>query len=207
MEGDTWSMKKIISAILLTAAAIVSLTACAAPFDAAGYTKACLDAIYHKEYDSYLEFVDTTIEEAKESLELPYQEAVYEKIDALEYNITQEEKEAYLALLLEMEQLVKYEVGEAYETDNGFEVSVVVYPINVYEEFLLGIDAQYQALADEGKLNDDTIFPTMLDYLNECIKNVQYEDPTTITIRVEKKDSEIWQINQEDLAAIDEVLL
>lgn len=201
-------MKKRVTAIVLAAITALSLSACGSdPFDASGYVKSCLDAAYHEEYEDYAEFIEVTAEEAKAELETQNQEAVDEEVASLGITVSDEQKEQYLELLVKAENLTKYEVGEAVETDEGFDVPVTIYPADVYEQFVNGIEARYQQEADAGTLTDETIFPIMLTYLEECIANVQYKDAQEITLHVAQDEDEIWEIPEDEMESIDELLL
>lgn len=200
-------MKKRILSAMLAVGMALSLTACGTTFDASGYVKSCLDAAYHEEYEEYAEFIDTTVEEAKADLEQQNQDVVDTEIASLGISVTDEQKEQYLTMLLEVEHLTKYEVGEAVETDDGFEVPVTIYPVDTYENFVAGIETVYQEAANAGELTEETIFPIMLEYLQECIDNVQYKDAVETTMHVTQGSDEIWQISDEEMYTIDDLLL
>ena len=61
--------------------------------------------------------------------------------------------------------------------------------------------------ADADELSDETIFPIMINYLEECIDNVQYKDTVETTIYVNKDSNGIWQISEDEMYAIDDLLL
>lgn len=176
-------------------------------FDASGYTKACLDAVYHEEYEAYVEFIGCSVEEAKTNLDQQSQEAIDNELSSLDINITEEQTNKYSLLLKEIEHLTKYEVGQAEETEDGFLVSVTIYPLDIYEQFLEGIDSRYQSATDAGELSDETIFPIMISYLEECIDNVQYKDALETTIPVTEDSEGIWHISENEMNAIDNLLL
>lgn len=200
-------MKRILATIL-TIGMIVSLTACSPSFDASGYTNSCLDASYHEEYEKYAEFVDCTIEEAAYSFTQQNQLSIENEIAALEkISVTEEQKSKYAELILASKKLTKYEVKEALETDDGYEVPVTTYPVDVYENFKSGLNELYETAADEATLNEETIFPLMLEHLEKCIKNAQYKDPVEMVIHVTKNKSGAWHISEEELYDLDELLL
>ena len=201
-------MKKRMLSIIMTVSMLMSLSGCgSADFDAAGYTKACLDAAYHEEYEDYVEFVGCTVDEARTDMDQQNQQAVESEISTLDISVTDEQKTEYLTLLKKIEHLTKYEIGQAYEAEKGFEVLVTIYPVNVYEQFINGVNASYQEAADKGELTDETIFPIMLEYLKECIVNVQYKDAVETTLHVTQDSNNIWQISEEEMSRIDELLL
>lgn len=200
-------MKKILSMIIMFSL-ILTLTGCgSADFDASGYVKACLDAAYHEEYEAYAEFIGCTIDEAKADMDEQAQLAVDTELSSLELNVTEEQKEEYLMLLKEIEHLTKYEVGQAGETEEGYIVAVTVYPVDVYEQFLSGINGAYQSAADAGELKDETIFPIMTEFLKKCIDKVQYKEATETVIQVTADTEAVWQISEEEMYAIDDLLL
>ena len=201
-------MKKTFLAILLNFSLILSLTGCGAEvFDASGYTKACLDAVYHEEYEAYTTFVGCTIDEAKADMDEQSRLSVSNELSSLDITVTEEQANKYLILLKEIEDLAKYEIGQAEETENGFLVSVTVYPVTVYEQFLDGIDTVYQNAADNDSLSDETVFPLMIDYLEKCIENVQYKEALETSIQVTEDSEGIWQISEDEMYALDDLLL
>lgn len=200
-------MKKILSMILFFNLVIIMSGCGTAAFNASGYVKACLDAAYHEEYNAYVEFVGCTIEEAQSDMNEQAQVAVDIELSSLDIIVTDAYKEEYLTLLKEIEHLTKYEVGQAEKTEDGYSVPVTIYPLDIYEEFLAGIDEIYQKAADAGELSDETIFPIMIEFLKECINNVQYKDVTEITIEITEDSEGIWQIPEDEMYAIDDLLL
>lgn len=201
-------MKKTLLSRILLIGLILSLAGCnSTVFDASGYTKACLDAVYHEEYEAYVEFIGCSIEEAKVDMDKQTKMAVDNELSSLDINVTEEQANEYMMLLKEIEHMTKYEVGQAEETKDGFSVSVSVYPLDIYEQFLDGIDTIYQEAADADELSDETIFPIMINYLEECIDNVQYKDTVETTIYVTKDSNGIWQISEDEMYAIDDLLL
>ena len=60
------------------------MTACSVKFDASGYVKACLDAAFHEEYESYAEFVECTVEEAETFFYEGNKQIITNEIDSLE---------------------------------------------------------------------------------------------------------------------------
>ena len=133
--------------------------------------------------------------------------AVDTELSLLKLNISDEQREEYLTLLKEIEHCTKYEVGHAQRSEDGFFVPVTVYPLDVYESFSSGIADAYQRAADAGELSDETIFSVMISYLRECLEHVQYKDAAEIMIRVIKDDDSVWQISEEDMYAVDNLLL
>ena len=107
-------MKKTFLAILLNFSLILLLTGCRAEvFDASGYTKACLDAVYHEEYEAYTTFVGCTIDEAKADMDEQSRLSVNNELSSLDIAVTKEQADKYLILLKEIENLAKYEIGQA----------------------------------------------------------------------------------------------
>lgn len=201
-------MKKRVLSSILIFSILISMSGCTfTKFDAAGYVKACLDAAYHNDYKVYAEFIDSTEEDVKAAMEEQNQLAVENEFSNLEINVTDTQKKEYLALLKEIENLTKYEVGQVKETEDGFSVSVTIYPLDVYEQFLNGINEVYQKAADKGELSDDTIFQIMIEYLKECVSNVQYKKKVDIIIQVTQDNNSIWQISEEEMIKLDDLLL
>ena len=201
-------MKKRLLSLILIFNLLISLYGCGkAEFDASGYAKACLDAAYHEEYEMYVEFIGCTVEEAQADMSQQNLMAVENEISTLDIDVTDEQKNEYLMLLKKSEHLTRYEVGQAEETEDGYLVPVTIYPADIYEQFLNGIDEAYQQASDSGQLTDETIFPVMLEYLKECIANVQYKEVVETTLHVSQDSNDMWQISEEEMVIIDDLLL
>ena len=187
---------------------IISLTACSVKFDASGYVKACLDAAFHEEYESYAEFVDSTVEEAETFFYEGNKQNITNEIDSLEdITVTEEQSEEYLNLIRNCKKLTKYEVKSAKETETGYEVTVLINPVNVYKEFKKGIEDSYIQAANEDRLNEKTIFPIMLEFLNKCITEAEYEDTVEFILHIEQNGDSVWSIPQDELYELEELLL
>ncbi len=186
----------------------LTLTACSDPFDASGYVTACMDASFHQSYESYAEFVDCTIEEAEETIYQQNQTIVDKEIAALEeITVSEEQKKEYLSLIMACKSQTKYEVQEAVETENGYDVSVVVYPLDVFLQFKSGLKDQYQQAANDHTLDADTIFPLTLEYLKQCMDQAQYEEAVTYVVSVRTNEDGVWTMSSDDLFALEELLL
>lgn len=117
--------------VLLTVMMILtSLTACTKEkdFDAAGYVKSAMDAIYHEDYKEYAELLDISESEAQKDLEQDFQDSIRQQFTA-DDNITEDGITAYAEKMRAVTQLAKYEVLDAEKTDDGnYTVKVKVEP-------------------------------------------------------------------------------
>ena len=65
-------MKRTKKRVLVSAACLLGvslLTGCVQKFDAEGYVKACLDALYMRDYEEYAQQVGISVEEAQSDME------------------------------------------------------------------------------------------------------------------------------------------
>ena len=103
----------------------------------------------------------------------------------------------------------KYTVGDAKETDGGFEVVVKVEPF----AFMEGVEGelteaiQNELLADDGSVpSEDEINQMLLNKMYELLaaraEDPQYGAEEELKVTVEEKDN-VYSISEEDLTKID----
>lgn len=214
-------MKKVTrkSAVLLMMSLIISttLTACTPSFDASGYIKACLDANTKGEFEAYAEMTNVSIDEA---------EALYKQsIDAeMAYfnscNVSDEIKENFRTLFIDIYKNFKYEVGEATRNeDNSYTVPVTTYKLHIFKEYMDGGEeyltqyAQEQIDAGKNPTEDElqeVILNYMYDNMSANLEALEYAEPVTTEIAVTptKTDSGIvYSASTTDLQSLIETLV
>ena len=202
-------MKKMRKIIGLMAALVVltaGISGCGQKFDAAGYTKACMDAMYKGDFKEYAKLLNITEEEAKQEREGMAKEVVNSEFMADPY-ITDEQKTEYQNLILEAYSKVKYEVGEAKKSDDGFEVTVTAEPAVIISTFMEGLEAKYTEAMQQGTVDETQIYTITFAYFKECIDKVTYGEKTTTTVRVDKNSNNEWQISEDEMLKLEDVLL
>lgn len=199
--------RKKNSVLAAMLAAVLLLSGCGgAKFDPSAYTKACLDAAYHEEYAEYAEILDVSVEEAKKDMDEQNESAVERELTGIP-GVTDEQKEEYLKVMLEAQKLTKYKVGEAKETDDGYEVSVTVEPIDVFEQYINAIPGKVEQAVTDGTYDEAQLLPFLIDILNESVANVSYKDETATTVQVTKDSNGAWQITEDEMTKIGNLMM
>ena len=205
------NLKKRTVTILLLFTMTITLTGCGADFDASGYITACLDANAHGEFAAYAEITQTSEDEvAKMYNDMLDQEISY--LDA--YNISDEKKESFRQLFVELYKNFKYEVGEAVKNDDGsFSVPVTTYKLMVFKDIMAEGETYMtdyvQQEIDAGRTPTEAdIYGVAVDFMYDSIsknlKALEYDEPVTtnVTVGPTSSDSKIYSISQTDLQSL-----
>ena len=201
-------MKKRLIAFSMLLCMVLSLIGCGkTAFVASEYVKACLDASFHEEYEEYAEFIGSTVEDVKADIDKENQNALDEMVASFNTEVPEEQKQEFMALLMELQHLTKYEVLDAQETEDGYFVPVTIYPVNAYEKFLTGIEDKFLEAANNGTLTEETIFPIMLEYFAECVHNAEYKDTIETNVNVIQDAEGIWYIPEDTMHTLEEMLI
>lgn len=173
--------------------------------NAPDYVKSALDACYKADFNSYMDFTNSTQEEAEEL----YQDGLDVNMEAcgiLDSSVDSELQEQYRQLFADILSISKYTVGEAKEDGDGFTVEVTVEPFlmfdNLQQELIEILDT------DEAiELADDEIEPFVLQKMYELMSSKlaspEYGDPETITVHIQPDKDGLQTISEEDLMSID----
>lgn len=208
--------KKEISGIILIVIMTLLLVGCTADFDAEGYTKAVLDVSYKNQTEQYVELTESTEKDAEQIFEQNL-DAMVEEFGGL--MLSEELMENYRGLFADMMKQVKYEVGEAIkDEEQNYTVNVTICPMRIFDDTYAVFQQEAEAYAREisdGALNGNAV-PTEEEMQNhvfelyyQILKNaledeVQYGDPETVTVHVNRDEDNIYSIPKEDIAALDE---
>lgn len=203
-------MKKT-SALMLAVLLTFSVTACGKKFDAAAYTKSVLDANYQQNFTEYAEFCKITEDEAKEELQKTIDEQVEAELTGLSSlgEFTDEEKQEYKDLLMEVNKLAKYEVQEATEDEDGnFTVTISITPANVFQTLEDNSTAIAENMVKEGlDITDASTFQKLLiQSLQKSLDENEYNEATSIEISVAKDSNNQYGISDSDLQLISDTL-
>lgn len=200
--------------VLLTMAVVMVLTMLAGcgmkPDDAKAYVQATLDAGYKADFDEYAKITDSTKEEAQKLFDNNI-DTVTNSLRFSALGATEETTEKYCELLKEIFAKAKYTVGEAKEKEGGFEVEVKAEPMQIFsgvqDELLTKLQEE---VAKSGQSKEDEInqlaIDMLYDLLNEKLGSVTYGEPQSITVHVTKDSSNVWNITESDLQAVDAAL-
>lgn len=180
-------------------------------FDASGYVKACLDANAHGEFEEYAKLTNTSIEE----IESTYNKMLDSEISYLDaYNISEEKKNQFRELFIQLYKNFKYEVGEAIKNDDGsYSVPVTTYKLMVFKDVISNgekyMTDYVQKEMDAGRTpSTDDIYNTATDYMYNSIKSnldsLEYANPVTTNISVAPtaSNSKIYSMDDAELQSL-----
>lgn len=205
-------LKRNVSLVLVSLMILGMLVGCGMkPDNAKAYVQATLDAGYKANFDEYTKITDSTKEEAQKLFDDNIDKVTNSLgFDAL--GATEETMDKYGELLKEIFAKVKYTVGDAKETDGGFEVEVTAEPMEIFTGMQDELIAKLQdEVTKSGKeITEDDVNQLAIDMvhemLSEKLEEVTYGEPQTITVHVTKNSDGVWNITESDLQAVDKAL-
>ena len=205
-------MKKLPVLFLLSCIIMCFATGCTASFDASGYVKACLDANTHGEFDKYAEITSSSVEE----VEAIYNQGIDSEIAYLDaYNISDNRKEEFRTLFVDIYKNFKYEVGEATKNDDGsYSVPVTTYKLQIFKDMMTEGEKHItdfaQAEVDAGRTpTQEQLEEEALNYMYDTVKTnltaLEYGEPATVTVTVSpsKQGSQtVYTVSQTELQSL-----
>lgn len=221
-------MKKMkrLAALLIVCLLTVCLTACGSSFadDVTLLVQGNLDELYLCKFDQeYMELVNTTEEDCMDNylsgLEMEAE------VFAYYFNITEPTEELKAEIVELYKQIYahsKFTVNPATELDeNTYAVKVQVSPIDIFQRVL---DAETAGALDDfyGKYTEEQVnamtdaeyaaydaewADRVLQLCYQELENVDYMEEQSLAIQVTKNSDSIWSITDNDLAAIDELII
>lgn len=196
------SLKKVFI-VGMIAALVTGLAGCA-KFDPVSYTKACMDAMYKRDYKEYAKQIDVSEEKAKKDLESKFEDNVLKGFEVM--SVSDEDKARYLDLMEKLYGKVKYEVGKAEESGGGYKVAITVEPIDSLKTYSEGLQEKIQAGIEDGTLTEDKIMSMACDFMEECINNASYGEKQVIDVEITKDGSGVWQFSDEEIDKVEKAL-
>lgn len=205
-------LKRNVSLVMAVLMSLALLAGCGMkPEDAKAYVQSTLDAGYKASFDEYVKITDSTKEEAQKLFDNNI-DTVTNSLGFSALGATEETNDKYRELLKEIFSKAKYTVGDAKETDDGFEVEVKAEPMQIFsgiEEELVA-KLQEEVTKSGGDIKEDEInqlaIDMMYDLLTEKIASVEYGEPQSVTVHVTKNSDGVWNITESDLQAVDAAL-
>ncbi len=204
-------MKKRVIASLLTAGAVMLLSACGVGFtteDAQAYVQSALDASYKANFDEYVKQTNSTKEEA----ETMYQQNIDNVLSGIgieEAGVSEELVEQYRDVAGDLLALANYEVTGAEESENGFAVEVTYEPFTGYENLdaeletiLTDIASSMTEIPSDAEINQ-IVFEEVLKLVQQMVEAPAYGEAETLTIHVDKGSDNVYSINEDDLVNLD----
>lgn len=192
---------------------VFTLTACGSGFDAAEYTESCLDAMTKGEFGTYTEL--TQISES--SAQTSYQNRIRSDANSLISSLLPDSatKDEFYSIFKDLYAKCKYEVGEATKNDDdSYSVPITAYKMNVFHNLLEETSKKSEKKAKEkGNVSSSDVSKIYLETLAEVLKdhleNVEYAEPTTITVSVTptQSDSKVYTISDSEYVKIFQALM
>lgn len=210
--------RKLSILLLFAMTAAFYVTGCTmTDFDASGYIKACLDANTHGEFAEYADITKTSVEE----VEALYNQNIDTEISYLDsYNISEEKKEEFRTLFIDIYKNFKYEVGEATRNeDDSYSVPVTTYKLQIFKDIMTEGETYLtdyaQKEVDAGRTpTQEQLEEEALNYMFDTMKAnlaaLEYAEPVTITVTVSpsKQGSQtVYTVVQTDLQSLLESLI
>lgn len=201
--------RSAICFVMITAC--LTLMACSKKeedFDATGYVKASMDAVFHGEYTEYAKFLDISEKEAKKNMEQEFEESIKQEFTA-EDGISEEGLAQYTELMRQVDNLAKYEVKEAKKTDDGdYIVKVQVEPSDVYQTLEQSSTEVSNEKIEQGlEPTDPDVFASVLtESVQKSIDKNTYGKATTIEVKVTKDESGSYGLDETEMDKLREAL-
>lgn len=207
-------MKKrgLLAALLIAIMTVLSGCGGMSAEDAQSYAQSVLDASYKGEFDKYIEWTESTEEEAQDlyegNIDITMEEAGFGDL-----GLSEELTESYRQLFLDMIGLAKYDVGEAKEAeDDAYTIDVTIEPFIAFEGIQEEVTTAFteelysmEEIPSEEEINQ-MVFQKMYDLMAERIAAPVYGDPVTVTITVLPDADGVYYISEEDMTALDDAL-
>lgn len=181
------------------------------PEDAKAYVQAVMDASYKGEFKAYMEQTKSTEEEAKKMYDGNIDETM--KVAGFgDLGLSEELTANYKQLFADMAKQANYTVGEATETDDGFQVEVKVQAYtaleNLEQEFTDVLNAEVDnivASMSEQELNEFA-FQKMYELMSDKLANPTYGEEKVVVVHVVVDSDNVWSIPDADMTAVDQAL-
>lgn len=204
--------KKLSIFLLFILVTACTVTGCTPSFDASAYIKACLDANTHGEFAEYADITKTSVEE----VEALYNKGIDTEISYLDsYNISDEKREEFRALFVDIYKSFKYEVGEAVRNDDdSYSVPVTTYKLQIFKDIMSEGEAYLtdyaQKEVDAGRTpTQEQLEEEALNYMYDTMKAnlgaLEYGEAVTITVTVspsQQNSQTVYSVGQADLQTL-----
>ena len=188
----------------------ISITSCSREktFDAAGYVKSTLDAVYHKEYAEYAKIQGISEKEARKIFEQDFEERINLEFDGVD-RISQEEIQKYAALKSKIDKLAKFDVLESEKTkDSDYTVKIQIEPSNIYQTLeQSATDVSNEKITQGIEETEPGVFAAVLtESLQRSIDGNKYGEKTIIEVIVTKENANSYILEESQMAKISEAL-
>lgn len=206
MKKHNRHLLRRVSAVLMTAALVLGMTACGqSKFDASGYLDASIKAVITGDASGLDAYSKVAVTDLPEAYAGGLQTAMKELTE--ESDLPEEVQKEFQELLTSVVNALSYTVGEAKEitegSASGYEVPVVIKPLelNVSEKFT---EWSNSLEMDESDLDDldalyETVYKEVATLLKDALAEGKYGEEQTVTISITKNEDGLYEINQDDM--------
>ena len=186
-------LKHLSLIVIMMVFAVVMLSSCGPkkpePGEAQAYVKAVLDLMCTGYYDHTVDLAD--IEEGKES---ETRDALVDQMISEigdKENLSDEVVSSFRDLMMAALEKTKYTVGEAVETEDGYDVTVTIEPLQIFNGITKKIDAVLEkkvaaesdkilAMSEEEQTN--YVMEILIDLLNKKVEKPKYDPPEEVVV-------------------------
>ncbi len=187
-------------------------------FDATGYVKGGLDALYLGEVsDEYLELVVDSRDECLAMYEENILNEAKNFCQMFYVDVNGEPDEALVSLYKDIFARSRYEVGEAEKTAEGYTVKVMVYPIAVFTESYEELDMydrDFTQRFNDGEFAEISgselgkeYLHGMIDIIENSLEGAGYLEPETLVLHLSLDSDGTCHINDEDYAELHNTII
>lgn len=202
-------MKKMKRVLALGMAVLMcmGLTACGKDFDAAGYTKAVLDANYHAQYDKYADYRGISESDAKKEVTDGMKEQITSAFEGMD--VTDAMMDKYIEAADKAYDLADFTVKDAEkQKDDSYVVTVVIKPSDVFansSNYVNDIATEY-ANKNLDPTQPDVLMDILVESLNRAIKANSYGDETTLEVHVTADKDGAYGIEDSEMETLESTM-
>lgn len=199
-------MKRVL-ALGMAVLMCMGLTACGKDFDAAGYTKAALDANYHAQYDKYADYRGISKSDAEKEVTDGMKEQIASAFDGMD--VTDAMMDKYIEVADKAYDLADFTVKEAKkQDDDSYVVTVAIKPSDVFSNSSNYVNDIATEYANQGldPTQPDVLMDVLVESLNRAIKANTYGDETTLEVHVTQDKDGAYGIEDSQMQTLEETM-
>lgn len=196
-------MKKVL-ALGMAVLMCVGLTACKKDFDAAGYTKAVLDANYHAQYDKYANYRNISEKDAEKEVT----DGMRAQIESAfsEMDVSDAMLDKYIEVADKAYDLADFTVKEAKkQDDDSYVVTVAIKPADVFansSNYVNDVATEY-VNQNLDPTQPDVLMDILIESLNRAIQANSYGEETTMEVHVTPDKDGAYGIEDSEMETIE----
>lgn len=182
----------------------LGLSACGKDFDAAGYTKAALDANYHGQYKEYAGYRQISEDEAKAEVSDAMATQIGSAFNGM--SVEQSQIAQYTDMANKVYNLAKYEVKEAKkQDDDSYIVTLSIYPADAFKksaEYTQDVAMEFMNAGKE-VTQDSVLVEILIESLNRGIADNAYGEEISYEVHVTPNGKNAYGIEDAEMEALE----